>query len=461
MATGLHPAIAITFAVVAFSCSCERSSEQDPANQQDGANPPPRDDGGSGSGGSSGSGGTGGSRDAASSDAPQERPDTRSSWIEDASIWQPVPNSPCEVLVADPKKLPTMHREWKSCGPGCSQAPTLPALGVASRVDAIPFGASFRDGHLILRAVAGVGLGTKGGTLWLSTLEPEGLALGALLAPDEAQGCTGSLAFRDRADIWHVRSPQRHLVARADHAPDLGSASVWMPYPGSNTVASASSAGWGMALDNGDLVFRSWSAPAAERVGVDDTHSMSVFEDAVVWVGRMRTPRAGLWLSRPSGTPRTLWSSELTALRVAVTKERKVVWLAASGPGASEGAYESAYWYDGVLTETLELTNVQQGPEVPVTSGLLSIVAGGHFAASWGCTQTGAVECNVFVYDWQSRRTFRLRDRPGRFLREPLAIGDEQLVIGENTSNSPSAIQSLEGVLMVATSELSRVEAGW
>jgi hypothetical protein len=186
-------------------------------------------------------------------------------------------------------------------------------------------------------------------------------------------------------------------------------------------------------------------------------------EDLVVWVGYQGKPRSGLWASRAGAPPRSLWSSDLSAIQVAVSSDRHVVWLAASGPSTREGLYEKVYWYDAVLTDALELMEIRQGPELPVTAGILTVVAGNGFAATEGCTHdaTAADQCPVFVFQWETRQTWILHERPGRFLMRPVAINREQLVLTENMSNDAESPAYVQGVVRLATSELSRVQAGW
>jgi hypothetical protein len=94
---------------------------------------------------------------------------------------------------------------------------------------------------------------------------------------------------------------------------------------------------------------------------------------------------------------------------------------AASGPSAREGLYEKVYWYDAVFTNTLELIAIRQGPELPVSAGILALVAGDAFAATEGCTQDAGTpdQCPVLVFNWETRQTWTLHERPGRFLMRP------------------------------------------
>jgi hypothetical protein len=296
--------------------------------------------------------------------------------------------------------------------------------------------------------------------MWLSTTEPEGVVNGALLSP--GSGCYSSGAFPDNAEVWHVDSGERQLVGRVGVTSDL-SPSAWMAESGITITGSSSNLGWVMTFTHGNILLKNWSSSAPVRLTSDETYSLSMLDDVVLWVGYQGKPRAGLWASRFGEAPRSLWSSELSALQVAVTPDRHVVWLAASGPNAREGLYEKAYWYDAVLTDALELTAIRQGPELPVTAGILAMVAGDGFAATEGCTQDASAtdQCPVLVFNWETRQTWTLHERPGHYLTRPLAINRERLVLTENKSNNAESTSYVEGVVLLATSELTRVESGW
>jgi hypothetical protein len=325
------------------------------------------------------------------------------------------------------------------------------------------FAASFSDsGVLETRSLSTLDLSGKPAALWLSSSEPSGVVRGALLATDIRQGCLPSGAFRDRGDVWDIRAGNRQLVARVANSSDLEI--PWADAPGIPTIGSTSSAGWSLALMSGDVLFRPWSASSAVPITHSDTpvYSMASIDDAVVFVGRIAQPRASLWISRLGGTPRQLWTSELTVLRVGVTRERHVVWLAASGPRASEGVYETARWYDAMLTDALELTGERAGPQIAVNSGLLNLVVGGTMAASSGCAQTdGSLKCITVVFDWQTRQTWSLGPRPGWVPLGVLAIDTKQLLLAENTMATPASSQFLEGLVLLSTSQLARVEKAW
>jgi hypothetical protein len=415
-----------------------------------------------GTAGAGGSGGSAGSTGAAPADAAGGLDSGSSGWPGSEDAWQRLDVPGCELFAATKEKLPLLTREWTACGSGCLSAPAVPSIGVvAGPAHRRPFAASFPDGKTVhLRAVADVIVAGKGATMWLSTSEPEGILHGALLSP--GSGCSSSGAFANHADVLHVRTSERHVVGRAASLADF-SASNWTAYAGVNTTGASSAAGWGMALISGEVMFKSWTSATPVRITSDETYSLSLVSDALVWVGYQGKPRAGLWASRPGAAPRSLWSSELSALQVAVTPDRHVVWLAASGPSAREGLYENAYWYDAVLTDALELTAIRQGPELPVSAGILALVAGDAFAATEGCTQDAgaADQCPVLVFNWETRQTWTLHERPDRYLTRPLAINRERLVLTENKSNNADSTAYVEGIVLLATSELTRVETGW
>lgn len=386
-----------------------------------------------------------------------------SSSLTDSAIWQPVPNGDsCGLYEADTAKAHFAKRVWAGCGNGCSVAPASPLADAGSSLRSAS--AAFIDGDFFVRVTVG------SQTMRLAHLAriSDGVTIGAVEQRTNLSNCliTGGAASSPRSFPFSMGAGAL-LVGTVGEMPGAAISwpSGWTPRPASPTSFFSWTDGWGMTFADGTV--RVSPRSSANQLTTLETNAVPSYHSFgrgswVVWTALSAATGHSVVRAYSSTTGvRTLVAQGADATVVALSDER-IAWITVSGPNAAEGTYESARLNWGALPAQGGALTPKGGAALPATSNLLELQTGGDYAATIGCTNAdGARSCTLLVARTSTGELLRIAPRPGNAWSDVLAIGPDEILLGEidQPSSDPTIGQKIQRLVRLQTAQLGAL--GW
>ena len=363
----------------------------------------------------------------ARSQAGEALPVARTDWLEKTDAWDHVKTLPgCSTAVAREPALAWPGFAFESCGEGCRAARLLPP-GMTGEAAVLGAGGRVVDGEFRL-------------SLTIRTVEaPLVQVLGTFafgsgsaktLIAETGSDCLAQFAGRTSPQVLFLVPP------RAANPPfqlawiESGSSSVRWPEPPVETTIETFDFGtsWGRMAGRGailvaDSPLSTTLSSVYEANGIlyhptgDD--GWLAFTEWTGSEGRILAWRKG---QRASVVARGAWHPG----RFGMARNR-FAWLGATGPRVEEGAYESARLYFCTVNESLEPCSVEEGPALPFPTSDGTIALQGRWVALTGCSE----DCDVYVFDRESRALYRVRRAHPNHGVELLGVSETELFVAE------------------------------
>lgn len=239
---------------------------------------------------------------------------------------------------------------------------------------------------------------------------------------------------------------------------DIGTGIVWhetsLPFTG-GYERFIFDGGYGFGSGAGPLLAKSPSATSHAELG-GGGERVHGFGDQLVWTNAtsnaIRSYTVGTGAIDLLAMP-----ADRHPFSVRLSTDR-MVWVSGKLVGSS---YEDVRWHSSPRATSANAIAVNDGPSLPITTGLMDLQINGDWAALNACTGKNDPNlCRVYIWHIATGKTWVLPPRPGKRFTRVLAVGQTEIVLGETGFASEDS-QFLRTIVRIDLGSLDSIVAAW